>query len=78
MNVAAGRRIEGVQVGPVYQEHGMLVSDGPFPFDELPVGSRIRILPSHACMTAAMSSSYNVIDGTDNEPMKIWSRVSGW
>jgi D-serine deaminase-like pyridoxal phosphate-dependent protein len=78
MNVTAANRIEGVQVGHVYQEHGMIVSDGPFPFGELPVGSRIRILPNHACMTAAMYSSYNVINGRDDAPMNIWPRVNGW
>ena len=52
MDVTATSRVEGVKVGHVYQEHGMLVSEGPFPFEELPVGSRVRILPNHACMTA--------------------------
>ena len=35
MDATATRRIGDVRVGHVYQEHGMLVSDGPFPFDEI-------------------------------------------
>ena len=47
MDVNAARRIDRVKVGHVYQEHGMLVcDDGPFPFDLLPVGSRVRVLPN--------------------------------
>jgi len=78
MDMAATRRIDGVRVGHVYQEHGMLMSDGPFPFEQLPVGSRIRVLPNHACMTAAMYDAYNVVDGLDDSGMEIWPRVNGW
>ena len=78
MDVTATRRIDGVRVGHVYQEHGMLTSDGPFPFDRLPVGSRVRILPNHACMTAAMYDAYHVVDGVDDSRTEIWPRINGW
>lgn len=73
------RRIGRVRVGHVYQEHGMLVSDGPFPFEQLPVGARVRVLPNHVCMTAAMYDGYRVLDPTD--PLRVsdyWPRVNGW
>lgn len=78
MDVSGSRRIDRVKVGHVYQEHGMLVADGPFPFDQLPVGARVRVLPNHACMTAAMYDGYHVVDGLDDREMATWPRVNGW
>lgn len=77
-DVTGTHRIDGVTVGHVYQEHGMLVSSGPFPFDKLPIGSRVRVLPNHACMTAAMYDGYNVVNGLDDSNIVIWPRVNGW
>jgi len=56
----------------------MLVSNGPFPFDELPVGTRLRILPNHACMTAAMYDAYHVVDGHSEGLCTTWPRINGW
>ncbi len=78
MDVTCQQRIDRVRVGHVYQEHGMLVSDGPFPFDELPIGSRVRVLPNHVCMTAAMYDEYHVLEGTDDTRMVNWPRINGW
>ncbi|MHB1110080.1 MAG: alanine racemase [Devosia sp.] len=78
MDVSGTRRIDRVTVGHVYQEHGMLVADGRFPFEELPVGARVRVLPNHACMTAAMYDAYHVVDGLDDRAMAAWRRVNGW
>lgn len=78
MDVTCQHRLDRVRVGHVYQEHGMLVSDGPFPFDELPIGSRVRVLPNHVCMTAAMYNEYHVVEGTDDFLMEIWPRINGW
>lgn len=77
-DISGQTRIPGVKVGHVYQEHGMLVSDGPFPFDLLPVGSRVRVLPNHVCMTAAMYDAYRVVEGAAPEVLDLWSRVNGW
>ncbi len=79
MDETCSRRIGRVRVGHVYQEHGMLVSEGPFPFDQLPVGARVRVLPNHVCMTAAMYDGYRVLDMDD--PRRVadfWPRVNGW
>lgn len=79
MDESGTRRIGRVRVGHVYQEHGMLVSDGAFPFDQLPVGARVRVLPNHVCMTAAMYDGYRVLDPAD--PRRVgdfWPRVNGW
>ncbi len=60
-----------------YQEHGVVTRAEPLPFDELPVGARVRIAPNHACLTAAAHDKYHVIDG-GNEVMAVWDRVNGW
>lgn len=78
MDVSGSRRIDRVTVGHVYQEHGMLVADGPFPFDELPVGTRLRVFPNHACMTAAMYDAYNVVEGHSEGLCATWPRINGW
>lgn len=77
-DVMGRARIAGVKVGHVYQEHGMLVSDGPFPFDRLPVGARVRVLPNHVCMTSAMYDGYHVIEGVSEQVIDLWPRINGW
>ncbi|HEY9569240.1 MAG TPA: hypothetical protein VIR38_14195, partial [Thalassobaculum sp.] len=77
-----GRPLPGVTVEAVHQEHGRLAGTDGVPFDALPVGSRVRVLPNHACMTAAMYERYAVVDGTalgDEQPVEaFWDRVNGW
>ncbi|OLU34881.1 alanine racemase [Pseudomonas sp. PA15(2017)] len=63
----------------VNQEHGVIAvrpgSDGALP--DLPVGTLLRILPNHACATAAQFDRYAVIplEGSD---LKTWQRFGGW
>jgi D-serine deaminase-like pyridoxal phosphate-dependent protein len=62
----------------VHQEHGLIAAvDGALPYETLPVGSRVRILPNHACMTAAAYNSYHVVDGGE-DVVETWDRVNGW
>jgi D-serine deaminase-like pyridoxal phosphate-dependent protein len=75
--------INGLAVLAVHQEHGVVAQAGgldaiePLPFDRFPVGSRLRVLPNHVCMTAAMHERYHVTDGGD-EIIDIWDRINGW
>ena len=71
------QRIGTIRVLNVHQEHGELVSDGPFPYGRLPIGSRVRIFPNHACITSAMYESYQVVENGD-EVIATWPRVNGW
>lgn len=61
----------------VHQEHGEIRSKSPLPFDRLPIGSKVRIVPNHTCMTAAMYGNYLVVDGTD-AIVDVWERTNGW
>jgi len=60
------------------QEHGILaVRDGSSaPLPDLPVGTLLRILPNHACATAAQFEAYEVVEGDD--VVARWARFNGW
>ena len=53
------------------QEHGKLTTSIP-----LPVGTRVRVVPNHSCLTAAMYDRYHVID--DGKVVDEWRPVRGW
>ena len=75
-----GAPLEGLHVASVHQEHGQVVSKGPMPFDRLPVGAKVRVIPNHVCMTVAAYDFYNVIDGDGDSAQVIatWGRCNGW
>lgn len=74
-----GNLIPGLIVSGANQEHGIVSlrpgADGPIP--NLPVGTRLRILPNHACATAAQHDRYNVLP-LDGGPLQTWHRFGGW
>jgi D-serine deaminase-like pyridoxal phosphate-dependent protein len=76
----SGRPIEDLIVIKANQEHGIIArrsgNDAPLP--DLPLGSQLRILPNHACATAAQFGAYNVIPPEPSEPLKVWRRFGGW
>nr|ACF98158.1 hypothetical protein [uncultured bacterium 1116] len=73
-----GERLDDLYVAEVNQEHGMIAAaSGPPPFERLPLGARVRILPNHACMMAAPYARYNVVDGGD-AVVAVWDKASGW
>jgi D-serine deaminase-like pyridoxal phosphate-dependent protein len=62
------------------QEHGILAmrpgSRRALP--ELPVGALVRILPNHACATAAQYDAYHVIENGSDVVSGLWPRMRGW
>ncbi len=76
---AEGRVIPNLIVIAANQEHGIVSLrpgvHGSIPV--LPVGTQLRILPNHACATAAQHSHYTVIPANGG-PTVSWSRFSGW
>lgn len=62
------------------QEHGIMAlrpgASGVLP--DLKIGDRVRILPNHACATAAQHHSYRVVHGTDITVKAEWARFGGW
>ena len=60
-----------------YQEHGVVECDPALPFPDLKLGARVRVVPNHACMTAAAHDRYHVVEGGD-AVLAVWPRVNGW
>jgi D-serine deaminase-like pyridoxal phosphate-dependent protein len=71
-----GKPIKNLIVGSVYQEHGQISLPDESYFSRFPIGSRVRILPNHSCMTAAAYESYQVVAG--GEVVDEWQRCNGW
>jgi D-serine deaminase-like pyridoxal phosphate-dependent protein len=65
-------------VAEVHQEHGLIAAaEGELPWDSLPIGAKVRILPNHACLTVAPFDRYHIDQG-DGLAGVEWSKVSGW
>jgi len=74
-----GRLLDDFILVGANQEHGIMAhrsgkADGAL---HLPVGAQVRILPNHACSTAAQYGHYKVL-GPDHEITATWQRFSGW
>ncbi len=74
-----GDIIEGLIVVQANQEHGVIaVPPGSnIELPDLPVGTRLRILPNHACATSAQHESYHVLPAAGGELLE-WPRFRGW
>jgi D-serine deaminase-like pyridoxal phosphate-dependent protein len=72
--------LDGMYVAEVHQEHGLIASRQPNQVlaTRYPVGTRIRILPNHACLTAAPYDRYWLVRGQDTNVLGEWSKVTGW
>ena len=72
-----GRPLGDLIVRGANQEHGIVASrSGAMP-PELPLGTRLRILPNHACATAAQYDRYHVLPAAGG-PLLDWPRFGGW
>ena len=76
----AGEVIEDLLMVGASQEHGVLAvrpgSTRELP--DLPVGTRVRILPIHACATASQHDHFEVM-AREGEPVsERWERAGGW
>ncbi|MCT8178841.1 DSD1 family PLP-dependent enzyme [Variovorax sp. CY25R-8] len=74
-----GRVIEGYVLSGANQEHGILsLADGTAAdiVERFPIGTRLRILPNHACATGAQFPEYQALaqDGS----LRAWPRLHGW
>ncbi|MEZ5784467.1 MAG: DSD1 family PLP-dependent enzyme [Rhizobiaceae bacterium] len=73
-----GRVIDGLIVTGANQEHGIIAArpGSAVAVPDLPVGSMLRILPNHACATAAQFNGYQVL--TCGGGLEHWPRFNGW
>ena len=63
-------------VSEMSQEHGIIIAKDENIFDRLRVGSRVRVLANHSCLTAAQHSHYNVLQGENI--VDHWRIHTGW
>ena len=76
---ANGRLIESLRMHGANQEHGLISRrDGDsLDWDAFRIGTRLRIVPNHACATAAQPAEYFVVGGS-REIVARWERFGGW
>jgi D-serine deaminase-like pyridoxal phosphate-dependent protein len=75
-----GRPFQDLIMSGNHQEHGIVSirkgSSAQLP--NLPVGSLVRVLPNHACATAAQHDRYHVFNEDPRQIAAVWPRFSGW
>jgi D-serine deaminase-like pyridoxal phosphate-dependent protein len=74
-----GEPIGGYVVGSANQEHGILCRVEGVDTDiaaRFPIGTRLRILPNHACATGAQHPEYHAVLSSGD--VKTWPRFYGW
>ena len=72
----SGDLIPDLFVTSVSQEHGHVRVRDVGDFDAFPLGTQLRVMPVHACMTAAAYDYFNVVE--DGSVSERWDRVNGW
>jgi len=65
-----------LRVESLSQEHGEISVSDENVFDKLKVGTRVRILANHSCLTALQHSHYHVLDR--GEIVDKWEINRGW
>ena len=75
----AGQPLGNMLMVDANQEHGILAPRSGNALDAhyLPVGTQVRVLPNHACATAAQFPAYQVLDA-QQRVTDCWPRFYGW
>ncbi len=71
--------LEELSITDVCQEQGWLASRSKLslPWQQIPIGTKLAILPNHSCLTCAAHDSYWIVDG-GTKVEDVWERVNGW
>jgi D-serine deaminase-like pyridoxal phosphate-dependent protein len=75
----AGEVLDDYLMSAANQEHGIVSRTGTPDTDiarRFPIGTRLRILPNHACATGAQHPDYHAIG--DDGAAQTWPRFYGW
>lgn len=76
---ADGRVLTGYTLSGANQEHGIVSRAAAADLDiaqRFPVGTRLRILPNHACATGAQHPEYQALQADGRA--QVWPRFYGW
>lgn len=65
-----------LRITSLSQEHGQIFADNAEALSGLRVGTRLRIIANHSCITAAMFDRYHVVSGAGI--VEEWRPVRGW
>jgi len=74
-----GEVLDGYVMSAANQEHGIISRSGAPDHEieqRLPIGTRLRILPNHACATGAQHPAYQAVD--PDGTVQTWPRFYGW
>ena len=74
-----GEVLDGYVMSAANQEHGIISRSGAPDHEieqRLPIGTRLRILPNHACATGAQHPAYQAVDADGT--VQTWPRFYGW
>ncbi|MGQ7288293.1 DSD1 family PLP-dependent enzyme [Vreelandella venusta] len=74
-----GKVVEGYILSAANQEHGVLSRTGEPDLsiaERFPIGTRLRILPNHACATGTQHPEYQAVLPDGN--IEAWPRFYGW
>jgi D-serine deaminase-like pyridoxal phosphate-dependent protein len=74
-----GSPLAGYVLSGANQEHGIVSAEGNADADiaqRFPTGTRLRILPNHACATGAQFPEYHAL--ADDGSLQTWGRFHGW
>ncbi|MEX5551545.1 DSD1 family PLP-dependent enzyme [Pseudomonas pergaminensis] len=71
-----GTPIQGLLLNSANQEHGVAHVQDQDVVAQFPLGTRLRILPNHACATGAQFGHYHAC--LDNGDLQVWERLRGW
>jgi D-serine deaminase-like pyridoxal phosphate-dependent protein len=66
----------GARIDSLSQEHGEVTANDSTLIERLTVGTRVRVVPNHSCLTAAQHSHYNVIE--NGRVVDRWEIQRGW
>ena len=77
---AQGRLYPDLLLAETNQEQGIikLRAGSGATLPDLPLGTKLRILPNHACATCAQHEAYEVVRGASPEVVAHWERFRGW
>lgn len=73
-----GEPIDGLLLSSANQEHGVARFEHSHVdvVTHFPLGTRLRILPNHACATGAQFGSYIAV--SHDADVQVWERLRGW
>jgi D-serine deaminase-like pyridoxal phosphate-dependent protein len=74
--VDGATEISDLRLFSLSQEVGKVASARPIDFDDLAIGGKLRVIPNHSCLAAALHDRYYVV--RNGKVVDEWRPVRGW